>query len=306
MKHIFIINPVAGKTKEKSGIISKINEYFSGRNDYQIFVTEYPGQASEIAKKQAQSGEEIRIYAGGGEGTVFEVLNGVFGYENVSLGVVPCGSANDYLKFYGEKEIFTDIEQLEKGETLEVDVIKADEYYCLNQCAAGMDAIVADRMKKFKRIPFVSGSMAYKLAIIKLLLGKLGLTLKITVDNGASRLKDCLFAVCASGPVYGGGYICAPNASPLDGILDYTIIDTISKLKVPSFLKAYEKGGQGKFDYCEMGNCSSMEIEADKEFPVTLDGEIIYKKKVRFEIIKKGIKFIVPQKIAIKFKQKRL
>ena len=57
----------------------------------------------------AESGEELRIFAAGGEGTAFEVLNGVVGFDNVSIGVIPCGSANDFLKYFGNKEEFFDI-----------------------------------------------------------------------------------------------------------------------------------------------------------------------------------------------------
>lgn len=301
MRYVFIVNPTAGKIKGNEHILEMINNHFAGRNDYKVYVTKYQGHAKEIAELEAKTGEQMRIFAAGGEGTAFEVINAIVGYDNVALGVIPCGSANDYLKFYGEKELFMDLEDIEKGVETEVDIIKADEYYCINQCAAGMDAIVADRMKKFKRVPLVSGSMAYKLAIIKLFLGKIGMEFKIKLDNGKEFLQNCLFAVCASGPVYGGGYICAPNASPFDGELDFTIIKTISKLKVPAFLKSYEKGEQGRFDYCNMGRCKSMEIEADKEFPITLDGEVVYKKKVKFELVEKGLRFVLPKKISDKF-----
>lgn len=300
MRYVFIVNPVAGKGKGPDTVVPKINEYFKNGENYTVYVTSYKGEAREIAELQARTGDKVRIFACGGEGTFFEALNGVVGYDNVEIGVIPCGTANDFLKCFGEKELFFDIEEISEGVSVELDLIKADDMYCINQCSVGMDAIVAERMQKFKKIPFVTGKLAYTLALIKLFLGKIGLDLNIKIDDKIEISKNVLFAVCANGPVYGGGYTSAPNATPFDQKLDFTIVDTISKIKVIPFLKSYSDGTQGKYDYCTMGNCESMEIYADKPFPVNLDGEITPKTHVHFEIVKNAIKFILPKSLANK------
>ncbi len=304
MKHIFIVNPAAGKANAAEKIVPKIKEFFSHRDDYKIYITDKAGQGREIARAEAEAGEQMRIYACGGEGTCFEILNGVVGYDNVAIGTIPCGSANDFLKFFGEKHLFYDLKEMTEGEEMPIDLIKANEFYCINQCSAGMDAIVAEKMQKFKRWPWVSGSVAYKMAVLEVFFGKIGLKLKITVDNKAKGEKDCLFAVCANGPVYGGGYNSAPKASPFDQKLDYLIVDNISKLQILSYLKMYEKGTHTALSYCEYGNCTSMVIEADTPFPLNLDGEIIMRDKVSFEIVKKAVRFIVPRALSEKMVQK--
>ncbi len=304
MRYVFIVNPVAGKGKGPTKIVPKIKEYFNNGENYTVYVTTFKGEAREIAENQAKMGDAVRIFACGGEGTFFEVLNGIVGYENAEIGVIPCGSANDFLKFFGEKEVFLDISEAASGVAVPVDLIKADDMYCINQCSVGMDAIVADRMQKFKKIPGVTGKTAYNLAIIKLFLGKIGLDLNIKLDGKEEISKNCLFAVCANGPVYGGGYTSAPNANPFDSKLDYAVVDTISKLKVLSFLKSYSDGTHGKYDYCSIGNCTTMEISADEPFPVNLDGEIFHKNYVKFEIVPKAIKFVLPKELAKEFVNK--
>ena len=300
MKHVFIVNPAAGKASAVEEIVPKIKEFFSRTDDYKIYITEKAGDGGKIARAEAETGEQMRIYACGGEGTCFEILNGVIGFDNVAIGTIPCGSANDFLKFFGEKHIFYDLKEMTEGKEIPIDLIKANEFYCINQCSAGMDAIVAEKMQKFKRWPLVSGSMAYKMAIVQVFFGKIGLKLKITVDNKSKGAKDCLFAVCANGPVYGGGYKSAPLASPFDQKLDYIIVDTISKLQILSYLKMYEKGTHTGLSYCEYGNCTSMVIEADTPFPLNLDGEIIMRDKVKFEIVKKAVRFVVPRSLSEK------
>lgn len=296
MRYVFIINPTAGKGRG-ADIIPKIEKYFKNSAEYKIVITESAHQATDIAKSEAETGDKIRMFACGGEGTCFEVVNGIVGYGNVDFGVIPSGSANDFLKCFDDKNKFFDIARQVEGETVEIDLIKADEYYCINCCSVGMDAVVADEMRLFKHIPGINGNTAYKLSLLKTFLGKIGLKLKITVDGKIKDAKDYLFAVCANGPIYGGGFKAAPDANPFDGKLDCVIIDAIHKLKIPKLVKVYENGLHKSLDICEMGQCRKMVIESDKPMPVNLDGELIHRKKVTFEIAEKALKFVLPKGI---------
>ena len=121
MRYVFIINPTAGKGNGTS-MIPEIEKTLEGKN-YKIYVTERSAEGTEIARKEAESGEEIRMFACGGEGTGFEVINGIVGFGNVAFGVVPCGSANDFLKSFGNKERFFDIAAQVAGEEKEIDLI---------------------------------------------------------------------------------------------------------------------------------------------------------------------------------------
>lgn len=298
MKYLFIVNPTAGKGKRQKEIIKDIQESFKDFNfDYGIYITKAPGDAKQKAKSAAESGEEISVFACGGEGTVFEVLNGIVGYDNVSLGVIPCGSANDFLKFFPDSAPFSDILEQIKGTAVPTDIIKANDYYCLNGCSVGMDAVVARDMSIFKGWRGVSGSMAYKLAVLKTFFGKIGVSINLSVDGEEAKTEDCLFAVIANAPYYGGGYKSAPDANPFDNMLDFTKVNTISKLKVPKFLSLYEKGLHRSLDYCTLKKCETMEFWAKTPVPVNLDGEIIETKHMTFSLEKGGVKFILPESI---------
>ncbi len=298
MKYLFIINPVAGKGSKQKEIINSVNEYFSeNEENFEIYITSAAGDAKTKAKSAAETGEEITVFACGGEGTVFEVLNGIVGFDNVSLGVIPCGSANDFLKFFSDSAPFSDIAEQIEGNAVPTDLIKANDYYCLNGCSVGMDAVVARDMSIFKGWRGVSGSMAYKLAVIKTFFGKIGVNINLSVDGEKPQNKDCLFAVIANAPYYGGGYKSAPEADPFDGELDFTEVRTISKLKVPKFLSLYEKGLHDPLDYCTLKRCASMEFTADTPVPVNLDGEIIESKHMKFSIVKNGVNFVLPRAV---------
>ena len=95
MKHIFIVNPISGKGKTLKTVdrIKKVCE--EEHLDYEIHYTEYPQEATKIARKYRFT--KNIIYSVGGDGTLNEVLNGIVGTKNL-LGVIPSGSGNDFYK----------------------------------------------------------------------------------------------------------------------------------------------------------------------------------------------------------------
>lgn len=146
----------------------------------------------------------------------------------------------------------------------------------------------------------VSGSFAYTLAIARTFLGKLGITADISVDSGEYKRQNCLFAVIANAPYYGGGYMGAPDAVPYDNKLDFTLVDKISKLKILKFLTLYKKGEHKKLDCCTLKNCTCMEFISEKPIPVNLDGEILETTNMKFELVKNAVKFVLPQSVSVK------
>lgn len=302
MRYIFFINPTAGKGKGPEKLLPAIENYFKDTSlDYKVIVTEYEGEAERRSREEAETGDEITVFSCGGDGTFSEILNGTYGFSNVSLGSIPCGSGNDFLKQFDSSEPFSDIKSQMEGKSIPMDIIKVDDVYCMNICSLGMDAVVADDMSDFKRLPFVSGSLAYKLAVVKCFLKKIGINAKITIDGVLLGTFNCLFATCANGTTYGGGYKCSPNANPFDGRLEWLLVETVSKLKLPKFLKLYERGEHENLPYVKHGHCKVMEIEAERVAPINVDGEILHKQKVRFELLKGAVKFILPRGIYEKY-----
>ena len=297
MRDVYIINPAAGRKDSTEELTAEIKKHYG--DSAKIIITTGRGDALIQARREAETGDEVRIFACGGDGTCFEVLNGIVGYENASLGVIPIGSANDFIKYFGydSKPDFLNIEKQKNGSPLAIDLIKAGDKYCMNQICAGFDARVADQMTKFKRLPLVSGSMAYNLSLIKNVLGKLGINIRVVTDGREFFSGSALFAICANAPVYGGGYKSAPKATPYDGELDCVAIKTINLFKFLSLVGIYKRGEHEGLDVCNMGRCKEFEFYAEHEVPISLDGEIIYADKLKCEIVEKKINFIVPEGI---------
>ena len=294
MRDVYIINPASGKTDNSVELAEQIHNVYG--DDVKVLITKGVGDAYNLARAEAETGDEVRIFACGGDGTSFEVLNGIVGFKNAAIGVIPVGSANDFIKYFGldAKEVFLDIEKQKNGSLMPIDIIKANDKYCMNQCCAGMDAHIADRMKNFKRLPGVSGPMAYNLALVRTVFGKIGITAKFSLDGKDFAEGDFLFGICANAPVYGGGYVSAPTANVSDGLLDCVLIKKISRLRFPKLLPIYKRGEHIGLDICKFDNCKQFEIKTQKPIPVSLDGEIVHSDYVKCEIVEKAVNFVVP------------
>lgn len=302
MRHVFILNPAAGKKSRALDFIPEIEAYFAAHaGDYEIRVTNQAGDASVYAREEAEKGDLVRLYAVGGDGTLNEVTNGAAGAKNVEIACVPCGSGNDYIKTFGKAEDFLDLPALIEGEATAVDGILCNGELSLNICSLGVDADVCAYMGDFKRLPLVSGSMAYDLGVVKMLCKPAGnnLNIKITTADGVIERKGrFLFALAANGQYYGGGYCGAPGSIPNDGLLDFVLISTVSKPKMVKLLGGYKRGEHYAWDICEHLRGTKMEAECDKAACINIDGEIVHSKTVSFEILPDHFRFVLPTALA--------
>lgn len=242
MRHVFIVNPVSGKADASGTLVPEIIQAVSDQNlDYQIFLTEYPGHAVELARQQAGQSGEVRLYACGGDGTLNEVLHGSYGCKNVQVACVPCGSGNDFVRNFGGNVPFRNLEDLIQGDAVPMDLIETDQGLAAAICSAGLDAQVAYGIPKFRRIPLCGGSMAYKLSILQAISGKLGHHLRIHADDEVITGDFLMLALC-NGSTYGGGFCAAPQACMNDGLLELVMVRKISRLQIARLIGDYQKG----------------------------------------------------------------
>ena len=103
MKHVFIINPTAGK-RDATVELMEMAKGLQARHGLEVecILTTRAGPAAEPARSIAQTGEDLRFYACGGDGTINEVANGIIGLPNAAMTCVPVGTGNDFLKNFGD------------------------------------------------------------------------------------------------------------------------------------------------------------------------------------------------------------
>jgi lipid kinase, YegS/Rv2252/BmrU family len=292
MKVLFIINPVAGKgqaLKKISEIRTEMEKVLDV--EYEIVFSEKVGHASEIAKNGAEKKTDI-VFAVGGDGTVNEVANGLAN-TNTALGIIPCGSGNDFVRSLGlkkdEKDIIT---RTINGVIRPVDVGLINDRYFVNISSVGFDADVVVATQKAKKF-FLSGSAAYVAGLISTIFTRKPAKVKMKIDNCEIEDKILLIAV-ANGKFYGGGMKAAPYAELDDGLFDICFISTLPKLKMLVLFPQFMKGKHEKFKEVKFFRSSNVYIESDDLISVNIDGEVIKDKIVSFKLIRGGISIAMP------------
>ena len=294
MKHIFIINPAAGKADKTAEYTAKIEKTCRGL-DYEIRTSQGPGDCTRIAREAAESGGEVRLYACGGDGTLNEVVAGAAGFDNAAVTCYVGGSGNDFVKIFDDREAFRDLGRLLDAETAVFDLIDCNGAPSINICCVGLDSRIGADMIRYKRLPFVSGSMAYILPILANLFK--GISEHYVVEVAGERIEGEYTFVCvANARFYGGGFYAVPDAQPDDGLLDVLLVKKIHLWQVPGALAKYKAGR-----YKELGRLArhirtdAITVLCDKDSPVNLDGEIRMAKEVRMKISDKKIRFFYPK-----------
>lgn len=302
MTHLFILNSHAG-TKDVTPALRKQIEAL--RDDRVVIeMTQSPGDAERIARRYAEKGASLRVYACGGDGTANEAMHGLLGFEKVALGVIPIGTGNDYVRSLpAEKEDFLDIKKMLSGTTVTVDLMKCGDRYALNVISVGYDCEVAAQAQKNKHLPMISGSAAYKLAIVQCILTKRKHTFtpyadgrKIPVIGG---FKTRMLAVAAKGQYYGGGIKATPYARLDDGLIDFMAIPTVPISYFAWMMGPFTRGEhidhpKGK-EFIVHEKCRELKLDNHGDIKIGIDGEMFVMKDPVITVIPKAFDIIIPK-----------
>ena len=298
MKHVFIINPTAGKADSRQKIYDMADALRAKHNlDVQCILTKKQGHATEIARRMCDSGEELRFYACGGDGTVNEVANGIIGYDNAAMTVIPVGTGNDFLKNFGDDlEKFRDAENLWDGPQFPMDAIDVNGRVALTIACSGIDARVARDVHKYSESPILDGKSSYIASLLVNFLFK-GIGSHWTVELDGETIEDdfSLVSVC-NGRYYGGGFMPVAEARMDDGVLNTLVVKKVSRGAFIKFVGPYSKGQYYKFPH--VARCVApkvVRIRSEKPDIVTcLDGECITSDDVTIRLSDKRLNFFGP------------
>ena len=233
MTHLFIINPAAGSRDRTEEYRRKIKESCEQRNlRYRIQISQAPGDCRRLARAAAETGDEFRIYACGGDGTLNEVADGAAGYPNVAVTVFSGGSGNDFVKLFDDPKAFFDLERLLDAQEVTFDMIRCNDNLALNICSVGLDARIGTDVSHYKRIPLLHGFRAYAASTVVNLMK--GISEHYVVELNGETVDDEFTFVCAcNGRFYGGGFNPVPEADPTDGMLDVLLVKKVTLAQVP-------------------------------------------------------------------------
>ena len=303
MKHIFVLNPCAGKQDSTTIITQKVEAYASAHPDfsYQIYVTRSTGDATRWTRQWCADhpNHPVRFYACGGDGTLNEVVTGIIGFPNVQITVHANGSGNDYIKYYDSFEAFSDIARLVEGVPHPVDVMKVNDRYSINVCNFGFDAMVCKIGNDVRRKPIIGGKHSYTTGIIRSIFTSRSNYVRMTVDGEPFYDGHMLLCTLGNGRYNGGNYMCAPLSKNDDGLIEINLFKRMSLFKFASLINEYSQGTHiNRPDVQQLMQYRQgtlVEMTSPDPFWLVIDGEMLHTNRYRVQNIKHAVTFVSPR-----------
>ena len=301
MKHLFIINPAAGSRDRTADYTAKIEKAFQNRDEeYEVVVSGAPGDCEKLTRQAAQTGEEYRVYACGGDGTLNEVVQGAAGCPNVAITAFSGGSGNDFTKLFDDPNAFFEIDRLLDPEEESFDLIRCNDDYSLNICSVGLDARIGTDVANYKRLPWLQGFRAYAASTVVNVIRGIAEHYVVEVDGERIDGKQTLICAC-NGRFYGGGFNPVPDADPTDGLLDVLVIKKVSRLQVAKVIGKYKNGQYKQLKHLVRHfRTDKVRIFCDKSTPINLDGELRTAQTVEMSVAKEKVRFFYPKGLSWK------
>jgi YegS/Rv2252/BmrU family lipid kinase len=240
--YLFIVNPHAGRGK---GLIvwNQVESIVKSENrDYEVQFTKGKGEAVDLTKHAVKQRDWTAVIAVGGDGTVHEVANGLYGSQT-PLGYLPAGTGNDFAR---EWKIPFDPaaawQRIASHERKKADVFMAGERVVLSYISAGFDGYVsrlvdASHWKKWL------GKASYFVGALLALKSFRPFRLQLRLDETNYLYEDVWLVTLSNGKSLGGGMLINPQANPADGLVDVCIVHKLSKWE---FLRVFPKVYAGK------------------------------------------------------------
>lgn len=301
MIRLIIANPYAGnkrgnkyaKTMEK--VFDNLKKEGNCQND-NIFIelTEYIGHATEIVLEYSimYRHDTVIVYCIGGDGTVSEVATAINGKANMSMVVIPKGTGNDFSKAINTYSSIRKLVKTSLTKTPEkVDCIEVKNKVVTNMINTGIDAAIVANLRYFRKIPFISGKMKYKLSILYTIFIPKIYNMKIRVDDKIYKGKYTLVAI-GNNKYCGGGVNILPDANIQDGMLDVCIVKNTTLLQKIMYLPKITKGKHENLAIVKILRGKNISVVSNRKLPVSFDGEVQYIKGFRAKVSEKSLNVI--------------
>lgn len=274
MQFAMIVNPHAGK-KQGDKVSSEAAEWLAARDHgITILRSSKPGETVSLARNLNHEGLD-GIIAVGGDGTMFEVINGLL-LDNdeipVPVGQIPVGTGNSFLKDVELHSVEDALKAIDGGHSREVDLGRFHcghgDYYFINLLGSGFVSNVAYRAKKYKFL----GSLSYILAVLEELVFLKSIPLELTVDGRLYR-RDAVFTEVCNSRFTGGDMLMAPEGSIDDGLLDVVVMSKVTRWNLLRLFPAIFTGKHVEDPSVEVFKGREIEIKTAKPLLLTPDGE---------------------------------
>lgn len=296
MRKCIIFNPTARGEKAK-----RFRRHLDGiATECALKMTTAPGDARRLAKEAVLEGFEI-VAAGGGDGTVNEVLNGIGdvkeGFERARLAVLPLGTVNVFARELGipsKLEKAWEIIRRERESNIDLPWVEfgangnRQKRYFVQLAGAGLDARAIELVKW--QVKKIVGPLAYVMAGFHALLGPPS---KIGVTDGKHSSAGGLVMI-GNGRLYGGQFRLFPKADLRDGLLEICVLPRVNWLTLARCGPVLVLRGSLPTSATELFQAESVTLTSESPTPLQIDGELIGHLPATFSLERSRLRVIAP------------
>jgi len=298
-----IVNPNAGRRKGEKDWLEIARLLTEAGLEFTSVFTDCPNHAVKLSRKYIDAGFR-KILVVGGDGTLNEVINGVFmqhtyAPDEITIAMIPVGTGNDWGRSFNIPSDYKQaIDVIVRGKTFRQDVGKviytANEKphtrYFVNMAGMGFDAMVAEKTNK-QKAEGKGGPLSYLLNLFTSLIAYKSITTNILIDN--KPVNEDVFSMSIAICQYnGGGMKQAPGAVPDDGLFDITIITRVTRMTVLRNVAKLYDGTFVRLNQVKQYRGQIIKIDSNPALFLETDGESLGHTPMTFEIMPRCITIV--------------
>ena len=290
-----IVNPIAGVLKGPAKIRRVRQALDKLPIEYDLILTEIPGQAVELTRQAVLDGWPL-IVAVGGDGTISEVVNGLMkagGEGEVgTLGIIPLGTGNDLAYALDlPDDLNAACQRLIRGQTRLLDVGQVNQVYFINNSAVGLEPMVSIAHEKMR---WLKGKVRYIMAALKTIAEIKIWSMTIQWDEGCDSGPMILVSVGNSCRT-GGAFYMTPAAKMDDGLLDFIYARQMNRWEILKILPRTFTGSHIDHPLITYRRTTTLTITTTPSTPIQADGEVISldATEINYRIIPQKLRVIV-------------
>jgi diacylglycerol kinase (ATP) len=275
-----VVNPAAGGGRCRKLVGPALDRLRAGGISVEVAETSGPGHASEIVREAYAHGRSHFI-AVGGDGTSYEVVNGLFPQAasgpRPTLAFLPLGTGNSFLREFTDRGVEHAIEALLAGRSQPCDVLRMQHaggvIHYINLLSMGFAADVATlRSRRFS----AWGELGYQASIFISLARLRRRPFPLRVDQqGELDRRPCLFLTFNNSKFTGGTMMIAPKAEVNDGLIEYVRWGPIGRIELVRKLPTLYDGTHINDPLAERHAAHRIDFELDGPVDVMVDGEVM-------------------------------
>ena len=288
--YTLIVNPTSGRGAAMKQL-AKIESVLRERSlEYTIERAAKPMDAARIARAAA-AGQSQGIIAVGGDGTLFEIINGMIG-SDVPLLFVSCGTGNDFVRTLKlPKDPVEALKCQLDAPTGRIDVGKMNDFYFLNVAGTGFDVDVLRNAEKYKAK--YTGLRTYLFGLFDAIRDFRPMTALVSFDDGPEEEVSFSILSIGNGRYIGGGMKAVPDAKLDDGLFDVVTVRPVSKPAIALLIALYIAGKHIAIGLGRLRRCRKLSIR-HPGMTVNLDGELFSADSARFVLLPNALCVRVP------------